>query len=78
MNGLSQCKIDDPLFVDILLKYDICFLFETWTNSSSNISLNGYISHNFYRKFQNKNARRCSGGVALYFKEYLKDGIEII
>ena len=59
VNILSQSRIDDPSFVDVLLKYDICFLLETWTNSSRYISLNGYISHNLWRKFQNKNARRC-------------------
>lgn len=33
---------------------------------------------NFYRKFQQRNAKRCSGGVAVYFKSELKSGIEIV
>ena len=41
------------------------------------VNLNEY-SHNFYRKFQHRNAGRCSGGVAVYYREDLKDGIEII
>jgi len=54
------------------------FLYETWTNLSSNIDLNGFICHNFYRKFQHRNARRSTGGIVLLYKDYLKDGIEII
>ena len=42
------------------------------------VNLNEYCSHNFYRKFQHRNAGRCSGGVAVYYREDLKDGIEII
>ena len=51
---------------------------KTWTNSSSNINLNGYISHNLYRKFQHRNARRSSGGIAIYFKDHLENGINIV
>ena len=31
-----------------------------------------------YRKFQHRNARRCSGGVILYYREHLKHGIEVV
>lgn len=34
--------------------------------------------HNFYRKFQNRNARRSSGGIVLYYKDTLENGIEIV
>ena len=54
------------------------FLYETWTNSENDISLNRYVSYNFYRKIQNRKARRSSGGIALYYKESLKDGIQVI
>ena len=40
--------------------------------------LNGYISHNFYRKFQHRRAKRCSGGICLYYKECIQDGISIV
>ena len=56
----------------------IYFLYESWTNSCCNTDLNCYICHNFYRKFQHRNARRSSGGIVLLYKDYLKDGIEII
>lgn len=53
-------------------------MYESWTNKESDVGLSGYVSHNFYRKFQNRNAKRCNGGVVLYYKEHLKKGIEII
>ena len=40
--------------------------------------MSGYICHNLFRKFQNKNARRCSGGVVVCYKDHLKSGIRIV
>ena len=54
------------------------FLYESWANSSSDVNLNGYVSFNFFRKFQHKKARRNSGGIAIYIKEELADGIKIV
>ena len=53
-------------------------MYETWCNSQSDIELNGYVSHNLYRKYQHRKSKRNSGGIALYYKEHLKDAIEII
>ena len=52
--------------------------FETWTNQTSDIDIYGYVSYNFYRKFQNRNAKRCSGGAALYFKQHLQYELEVV
>ena len=71
------CK-DDPEFVQFLSNFNVIILYETWAAADSDLHLNEYCSHNFYRKFQHRNARRCSGGVAVYYREDLKDGIEII
>jgi len=78
IHGLNSDKKSCKLFVDILAKNDICFLYESWCNVNSYIELNGYISHNFYRKFQHKNARRSSAGAILYYRECLKDDIAIV
>ena len=42
------------------------------------VKLSGYTAHNFYRQFQHRNARRCSGGLMLYYWGSLKDGISIV
>jgi hypothetical protein len=78
VHGLGHDKKSCTDFVNILSSHDICFLYESWTNPKSSVSLNGFVTHHFYRKFQNRNARRSSGGLILYFKEHLKEGIEII
>jgi len=49
-----------------------------WTNQTSDIDISGYVSYNFYRNYQTRNEKRCSGGVALYFKQHLQDGIDVV
>ena len=78
VNGLSEVKRRDQELVDLICAHDIIFLYETWANSKTNIDISGYKSHNFYRKYQHKRAKRCSGGVAVYYKESLQDGIQIV
>lgn len=78
MNGLVNSKCDSSEFTDIICNHDICFLYKSWAKISSNVALNGYISHNYYRKFQHRNARRASGGMVVYYRESLKDGIEVV
>lgn len=78
VNGLSALKKDDPDFVEFLAKFDVIFLYETSAAADSDLKLSGYCSHNFYRKFQHRNARRCSGGVAVFYREELQDGIQIV
>jgi len=40
--------------------------------------LSGYLSFNFFRKFQHRKARRNSGGIVVYIKEELADGVSIV
>ena len=78
VNGLTSTRKDDDEFVNILSKYDLIFLYETWTSSKSNVELSGYTAHTFYRQFEHRNARRYSDGLVLYYKDSLKDGISIV
>ena len=65
-------------FVNIITENDIVFLYETWALSDSKIELMGYTCHNFYRDFQHRQAKRRSGGLVLYYKDSIKDGIELV
>ena len=78
INGFTDTKKNDQELVKLIVKHDIIFLLETWANSNSSVNLSGYVAHNFNRKYQHKRARRCSGGILLYYKEDLKEGIKII
>ena len=44
----------------------------------SDVNINGYKCFNFYRKFQNRRANRCSGGIVIYVKDIISDGIKIV
>ena len=35
------------------------------------------MSHNFYRQFQHRNVKRSSGGLAIYYKDSIKQGITV-
>ena len=58
--------------------YDIILLTETWTSNLSNIHINGYESFNCPRLKCNKKAKRDSGGIAIYYKQYLSNHIELM
>jgi len=49
-------------------------LYESWCKSDSNVDINEYTSHNFYRKFQHRRVRRCSGSLVINYKVSLKEG----
>ena len=74
-NGLTAEKRQNEDFSNILRENDIVYLLESWTSSNSDIE---YVKHNFYRKFRHRNTRRNSGGIVLYYKAGLKDGITIV
>jgi len=78
VHGLSLNKLEDTDFLNILVRNDIVFLYESWTSSTSEINIPGYVVHNFFRRFQHKNAKRSSGGIVLCIKESLKNGIKIV
>ena len=78
VNGLSRAKMESEYFLSNIVVNDIVFLYESWTSSNSKNDLSGYVCHHIYRNVQHRNARRCSGGVVLYYKDSIKYGIEII
>jgi hypothetical protein len=62
-----------------MFNYDIIliFLYESWANEHTQISINGYTCLIFFRKFQHKKSKRCSGGIVVYIKECLQKGIYV-
>ena len=56
--------------MELRTKFDVILLYETWASADSDLNLNKYCSHVFYRMFQHRNVRRCSSGVAAYYREY--------
>ena len=77
-NCNSSNKTEHKYFVSILLKNNICILSESWTDEHFDFNLPEYICLNFSRKFKPINAKRNSGGLTIYIKESIKDGISIV
>ena len=77
-NGLTNDKLTEKEFVDLIKNSDIAILSESWTNNLSEIDIDGYLCYNLYRKFRHRKAKRKSGGIAVYINEKLSDGISIV
>ena len=77
-NGLTEQKLSDPDFKSHLCENDVIILLESWTDNSSEIEIEGFFVYNFYRKFRHKRARRNSGGIVIYIRENIKNGISVV
>lgn len=77
VQGLTNTKLNDEDFVNYISKFEITFLCETWSSDLSNFDIEGHKCYNFARNFQNKKAKRGSGGIAVYVKQSITKGISI-
>ena len=77
-NGLSNDKRTDIEFQKLVFSYDIVILSESWADKESFVNVSGYKCFNFYRKFRHPNARRNSGGILVYCKDSVVNGVSII
>lgn len=74
-------KLADTDFLDFLKSYDIVFLSETWASEKhlTNLSIQGFESvHVFGQKNTGVKKGRLSGGLAVYYKNELKNDISTI
>ena len=75
IEGLKSC-IDDVKFLEFVYNFDIVFLCETWQKSIDDFSINGYESVTVPRP-QSLYSRRGHGGICLFFKHGLVNGITV-
>ena len=78
VHGLSRGKLEDSDFINQFDKGDIIFIYETWADKDSQLDISGFQCINLYRKFQNRRAKRCSGGVAVYIRNEVSNGVKLI
>jgi hypothetical protein len=78
VRGLTDVKQVCDTFWSHLYKYDIFSLSETWPGPNSNIELEGYKCFHFCRKYVHRRARRRSGGIAVYVKTHIVQGVSLI
>ncbi|KAH3735825.1 hypothetical protein DPMN_042383 [Dreissena polymorpha] len=48
VTDLTDCKKSNPSFVNSLSEHDICLMYESWTNRTSDIDLSGYLYSHFF------------------------------
>jgi hypothetical protein len=78
VRGLTDVKKDCDTFCKHLYKYDIFSLVETWIGPNSNIELEGYKCFHFHRDFVHRRARRKSGGIVVYVKTQIVQGVSLV
>ena len=77
INGLSQGKLDKRTTGYMLLKYDIILLCETWAAQDAEFFLNGFEYHNYHRKYKHRCAKRHSGGIVMFIKKTINEGVTL-
>ena len=59
--------------------YPIICLSETWTNKHSKFDSKGYSKPiHSYRRLQNRRAKRSSGGIMIYIKDDIRQGVKLV
>ena len=77
IRGLTYDKLTDEDFKKYL-KTDVIAFTESFAEEQSKLSLAGYVVDQSVRKNQNENRRRSSGGIVVYIKSDISQGIDYI
>ena len=78
VHGLNQEMLSDDICGLYLKKHDIIMFCETWAEPSDSFYIEGFQSINFARNFRHRNAIRGSGGLYLFIRNALVDGIDVL
>ena len=71
-------KLCDEDFINYIQNFHVILLCESWHNKSSIIDIDEYTCYSCPRPKYNRRAKRDSGGLVVYCKSYLADGISIV
>ena len=75
---MSKC-LDDVDFVEFISSFDLFFISETWQKEPENFKIDGYESYCVPRSESlNKKLKRGHGGVCLFYKSVISDGLSVI
>ena len=75
INGLSQGKLDDALLGSFLKSYDVILLNETWASDLDDYALDGFVYHNYPRKWKHPKSKRDSGVLGIFINHTIQEGI---
>jgi exonuclease III len=80
VNGLKSKnfnKLEDQTFLSEITQHDIIGLIETHAAPTDIVHISGYQSVSVTRT-KIKKARKHSGGIVVYIKDYLRPGVKVI
>ena len=78
INGLTQNKLNDHLLGKFLKMHDLILIAETWADKHDDFVLYGYTFTNYPRGYRNPYAKRCSGGLGIFIRSEILNGVEMI
>ena len=58
-------------------KFDVILLTETWSDGKDGFELHNFKYKDFSRKSRHANAKRASGGIGVFIKFDISDGVEV-
>ena len=70
-------KLDDPQFLSLMEKHDLCLFTETWLATNDKIGLPSFWDFHFGRPKRTKCGRN-SGGISVFIKKKLRPGIKVV
>ena len=76
VEGLKS-KLDNPSFLELIQKYDIIILTETWKANTLKINIEGFWDYSQVCS-KHKNAIRHSGGIAVLAKNHIRFGLNLV
>ena len=78
IHGLNLHKLSDETCGPFLKQFDVIVLCETWSlgNIAEDI-LDGFVYKDVHRPYKHIKARRGAGGIGIFIKNTLTDGIEL-
>ena len=76
VRGLSQKKVQENEFFNIVNKLVMLCLVETWTHKESPFEIPGFCNFHVPGKKIKKRGRR-SGGIIIFYKDHLQKGISL-
>lgn len=77
-NGLTNDKLSEKEFTDLIEGNDIVFFSESWTDKHFENRLCDFTCFNYYRKFRHRKAKRNSGGIVVFIRDCILPGIEMV
>ena len=78
VQGLTKAKIDNPIFLSYLFKYDIILLSETTKRPDSDFDITGYVAYAAHRSNISRAARRASCGIIACISDRLSHAVTIL